>query len=859
MEILLEKFDQKIVLVYRGVCFTRGDQMTTKRKKIELLIGTVFIILIIGGIYFYSLCTKYQEIKINQNRFYGSENQNLKDFKVENGKLTSLTGDPWVTCILDEKIDIKLIEIDIEDIEKKHSYAEIFDMEEWTSKRVRLHNGKVLVFYKNNQGQNKQQLRFDLVEEPNVSLDVSYVTINSKYGMIYYTVIQLIPLLLGVLLIEIMMFAVWDAESKTAVKGHKLFYGSCLAVQLFVLIFTFITVMVRNLNSIELIWLWMVCLIEVFLTTISIVMKLESWPYMGKFSGEWVQTILFILISFGMLEILSGIGYNFQDIFSAIWNYTIILLIYMVLYLMFRQKKIAIIIVNIFVMILGIANHYFYQFRGKPLEVSDIMLAETALTVFKNYTYHIDAEMTACIGIEMGLFFWIKGMEGKCNLSRKQWQIYVVTIFAGVMGLVSYKPDVSYWNMTYSTQVYGYLNAFVAYARNDLKNNKPQNYSKEYAANILNQYTIEGGVEEPVNIIVIMNEAFSDLPLTYGFETDVDGLPFIHSLKTNTIKGNMKVSVFGGSTADTEWEFLTGNSMAFLNGGMLPYMQYIKGKQQSLASELKNLGYQTVAFHPCEAGNYNRDKVYPLMGFDVFYSIESDLKYNNYLRYMMSDESDFLNVIDMYENRDESQPFFMFNVTMQNHGGYSYNESAVEVTVKPEDENLQYTQLKEYLSLIKETDRAFEELVTYFSGVDEKTVILMFGDHQPGLDEDVYNALCPELYQDDITLETMQKKYTVPFILWANYDIESESNVLISPGYLRAKLLETAGIPMSRYDQFLTECNGQYNAVNILGYYDQNGKLYGIDSVDEEKMLVDYQILQYANMFDRKVKNEFEK
>ena len=109
-----------------------------KDKKLALLIGSILIVLIISGIYFQMLCTRYQEVEMDQSQFYGRENQNLKDFDWNDGRLTSLSGDPWVTCILDEKADIRVIEIDICDLEKNGVYAQIFDMQDWSSKRVRL-------------------------------------------------------------------------------------------------------------------------------------------------------------------------------------------------------------------------------------------------------------------------------------------------------------------------------------------------------------------------------------------------------------------------------------------------------------------------------------------------------------------------------------------------------------------------------------------------------------------------------------------------------------------------------------------------------------------------------------------------
>ena len=83
--------------------------------------------------------------------------------------------------------------------------------------------------------------------------------------------------------------------------------------------------------------------------------------------------------------------------------------------------------------------------------------------------------------------------------------------------------------------------------------------------------------------------------------------------------GKLYVSVKGGNTANTEFEFLTGNSMGFLPAGSVPYQQYIKQEQPSLASHLGALGYVTSALHPYRAKRAGRDKVYPLLGFDNTY------------------------------------------------------------------------------------------------------------------------------------------------------------------------------------------------------------------------------------------------
>lgn len=83
------------------------------------------------------------------------------------------------------------------------------------------------------------------------------------------------------------------------------------------------------------------------------------------------------------------------------------------------------------------------------------------------------------------------------------------------------------------------------------------------------------GGHSPVNLIVIMNESFSDLTETFGLETNEDPMPFLHGLTENTVKGTAYSSVFGGTTANSEFEFLTGNTMAFLPDGTVPFQMYV--------------------------------------------------------------------------------------------------------------------------------------------------------------------------------------------------------------------------------------------------------------------------------------------
>ena len=133
-------------------------------------------------------------------------------------------------------------------------------------------------------------------------------------------------------------------------------------------------------------------------------------------------------------------------------------------------------------------------------------------------------------------------------------------------------------------------------------------------------------------------------------------------------------SVFGGTTANSEYEFLTGNTTAFLPAGTVPYQMYVSPGDPSLVGQMEALGYTTIAAHPYRSSGWNRPTVYADYGFDEVY-FESDFQDRAYMRGdertgYVTDRCDYENLIRWYEEKEEGQPLFLFNVTMQNHSAY---------------------------------------------------------------------------------------------------------------------------------------------------------------------------------------------
>ncbi len=357
------------------------------------------------------------------------------------------------------------------------------------------------------------------------------------------------------------------------------------------------------------------------------------------------------------------------------------------------------------------------------------------------------------------------------------------------------------------------------------------------------------------NLIVIMNESFADYTsIGKGLTLSQDCMPFIHGLKENTIKGTAYVSVFGGNTPNSEYEFLTGNTMGFLPPSSVGFNLFVRGEMPSLVSELEAVGYDTLAIHPYRGTNYRRHLVYPQLGFDE-YLTRDDFENPEYIRSYISDWSLSEKIIRKYLEHDEAtdDPFFSYNVTMQNHGGYvSTNTKGLAQRVRVRNSTVNRIKTSIYVNLIRESDSVYQKLVEYFTDVDEPVAILMFGDHQANLGDNTYNYLLGKA-EENLTPEERMEKYKVPFVCWANYDIEEEVIEKTSLNYLYSIIADRLGLPLTGYQKYLLDLNKEIPVLAAGGYWTADGDFYELQ--DETSPYFDrineYNILEYNYIFGK--------
>ena len=513
--------------------------------------------------------------------------------------------------------------------------------------------------------------------------------------------------------------------------------------------------------------------------------------------------------------------------------------------------------------IIGVGNYFVVMFRSNPIVPWDIYSFETAMSVADNYVFSVDWALAEHIA--MFILMLIVGVRTNIRLNKKILRpILTVAMCIPAYFYISYLwqdnlerntgLNDTLFNAKYMRSKDGFFVSFILDIH-FLQIEEPKNYSDEYALSLLNEQEVEKveTPEELPDIIAIMDETFSDPAVLGEFETNKDYMPFVHSILrgevANTISGYTDVSVLGGNTANSEFEFLTGNSMAFFPNGSVPYLQYIRDGISTIVPQLEEYGYTTYGTHPYRAKGWNREFIYDLMGFDYRY-FQGSFPFEDKLRNYVSDEADFKSILEWRNNTEG--PFFMFNVTMQNHSNYGGDFDNFDPQIVAKFKNTSSNKyLNKYLSLMYETDQDVASLLSELSQSDRKTIVVFWGDHQPN--DYVVRPIYKEygLDFDNQTYEQQQQRQKTPFFIWANYDIQEQTNVEISLNYLNILLFETAGLQLDEYQTFRKNLwQGQIPMMNAVGYRNDDGDLVEYDDAPEEiqNLLNEYQNIQYYRM-----------
>lgn len=522
----------------------------------------------------------------------------------------------------------------------------------------------------------------------------------------------------------------------------------------------------------------------------------------------------------------------------------------------FNSYRIAISITTVLVMLFSIINRIKFSLRGIPLSFMDFYLNSEVFTILNVVLTPWIIKIVIFYIIIIPIIILLIFKLPKLNLSILNrffsFIISIILLFSLIHTNISKFISLNGQNTNY--QEYGCILYFVSNI-----NNKSLNLSFEYIMNDMNSLK-NNEVDSPndnnikPNIIAIMSEAFWDPSKMKGLQFSKNPTPNINQLKSTSIYGYLESPTFGGGTANTEFELLTGNSAHFFNPGYMIYPNEIKAPIMALPSILKNQGYFCKAIHPFKNWYWNRREVYNYMGFDEYLS-EEYLINPNYKGFFISDKYVTDLIIKEIEKSDD--PLFVFAVTMQNHGPFDDNRydkypKDIEISGKASSQSLQIMQT--YTQGVYDADKALGKLVDYCSNISKPTLVLFFGDHLPVLGKNYkvyketgYMSANNPNYGNEIKLTS------VPFILWSNYKTKSLDLGLLNTSFMGPYLLEYAELDMPNYFKFLRSFSKEIPVISRSYAIDKKNNIIKSDSEKYKCYNDDYLLVQQNILYKDKV------
>ena len=486
------------------------------------------------------------------------------------------------------------------------------------------------------------------------------------------------------------------------------------------------------------------------------------------------------------------------------------------LYMLTGRMLASVLLTNAVLTVTALVQHYKLALRGEVFVLSDVMLASEALTAAAHFT--IDVPWYVVLGcilmLLMPLCVW--GMRLKKHyLSR----LAVLALCAVTIGQGWSRILIMNEAPTQELVTYYHLNGLLAglvWSRPQAPK-EPKDYSEEAVCALLSEYAQEDDVQVKPDILFVMSETLYDPGKLPGILLSEDPLAYMKTLQESHWGGELYVQSYGGGTAQTEYEVLTGCRVDYTSVSAYLDQTLVYDGMDSLASLLKRYGYYTMAMHPAQGSVYNREKAYRRMGFDETVFIEDMAPPYSDVGPYPSDRYLFEEIIRQYEGRPEDQPWFSFVVTYQNHGGYDYGYDAHGIAAVGSDGALM-PNATTYANALRESDIQLQMLTEYFAARQRPVVLVIFGDHAPALSQ----VGCRQVGSSP---EAQCRIHTTPLLIYSNYGLEMPEDTprTLSAYRLGAVLLHALGFRSDAYYNYLAD-GAVPNLYGAAGWMvDQNG------------------------------------
>jgi phosphoglycerol transferase MdoB-like AlkP superfamily enzyme len=429
-----------------------------------------------------------------------------------------------------------------------------------------------------------------------------------------------------------------------------------------------------------------------------------------------------------------------------------------------------------------------------------------------------------------------------------------------------------------TSEKYGFMTAFVRNLIHASESNKPIGYNKQTIESILSNLKADpitsSGSTDRINLIVYLVESFID-PSDFNIETTSDPIPFFHQLQAAHQSGYVYSPEYGGRSANAEFELLTGFTIHFFQPYVIPFIDLPYREIPSIAHELKNINYHTQVIQAASLGYFNYQQMYEMLGFDEILSLDGDkhVALDIAGRY----PSDFAVVDNIIQTAKVSRPYFIYAFPNSTHGAWNYDhylKSDLDITNKPLSSKKGERHLKTYINALNKADQAIQKLIEHFEQQKQKTVILILGDHQPGIPELLEQQMFNEFpqrftegrrkkmakqfmrFDENNPLASYDIMHKVPYVIWTNFNQNFQQNTqTIGMNELVIMLFNQLNHdPVSPFYQFLAEFIEHTSHNDILKH--TQTPLNQLSSTVKQWIL-SYQQLQYDFLLGEEYANQY--
>ncbi|WP_308856023.1 LTA synthase family protein [uncultured Oscillibacter sp.] len=553
---------------------------------------------------------------------------------------------------------------------------------------------------------------------------------------------------------------------------------------------------------------------------------------------------------------------------------------------LFRNVFFGAALVNFGVCVLSIANRIKLEVRDEPVFPRDFALLKEVGSAMESYDIQYPMSTIAVVLmatlalVVLGLFIGcrpfplapLRGWLGRLLGAAGSMGILVallLTVYASNDLYNSFRVSNAYYIPSVFNEL-GFPYCF-CHQFNTYPIDRPEGFDKATAASW--ETGDQPGQGEDVHLIMVMNEAFSDLTddPAFTYTEENDPLPNLHALQSDphAVSGHVVVPGFAGGTANTEFDVLTGMQTNALSASTTSSFRVVNRDLDSVLRVFASDGYHTSFFHPGDDWFYNRENVYDWLGAEetVFVDEMENLTYKG--RWVTDDYMAGFIEAKFEESVAQGELLCNYTTTIQNHMSYTADKYGEGYVYPPVETDAQLTDdvrtmLEVYIEGARDADAMLGRLMDYFSQTDEPVVLAFWGDHLPYLGDNqlAYAQLGSEVALPESERVNTVCSYETPYVIWANdaaaeaLDWESAVESLdlpetnrLSASFLGAALLELTGRGEENpWFAFLNQLRRELPVVQKKTYMTMDGTLTPLITSDQLNMIDQWRQWSYYKL-----------